>query len=77
MFCFITKNWRGRPLVNFESIVNLISSTTTRKGLIVKAALDNADYEVGSKVSDEELAKVRLAHETFHGEWKYTIRPSK
>jgi hypothetical protein len=75
MFCFITKNWRGRPLVNYETIVNLISSTTTRKGLIVKAALDEAEYEVGIKVSDEELAKVRLAPETFHGEWNYTICP--
>jgi hypothetical protein len=77
MFCFITKNWRGRPLVNYETIVNLISSTTTRKGLIVKAALDVAEYPIGIKVSDEELAKVRLAPETFHGEWNYTIRPSK
>jgi hypothetical protein len=77
MFCFITKNWRGRPLITYETIVNLISSTTTRKGLIVKAALDETEYEVGIEVSDEELAKVRLAPETFHGEWNYTIRPSK
>jgi len=77
MFCFITKNWRGRPLLRYETIVNLISSTTTRKGLIVKAALDENDYEVGIKVSDEELAKVNLAPETFHGEWNYTIRPSR
>ena len=77
MFCFITKNWRGRPLVNYETIVNLISSTTTRKGLIVKAALDEAEYPIGIKISDEELAKVRLAPETFHGDWNYTIRPSK
>lgn len=76
MFCFITKNWRGRPLLSYETIVNLISSTTTRKGLIVKAALDENDYEVGIKVSDEELAKVRLAPETFHGEWNYIIHPS-
>ena len=77
MFCFITKNWRGRPLLTYETIVNLISSTTTRKGLIVKAAVDANDYEVGIKVSDEELAKVRLAPERFHGEWNYTIHPSK
>jgi len=76
MFCFITKNWRGRPLRTYATIVQLIRSTTTRKGLIVKAALDENDYEVGIKVSDEELAKVRLAPETFHGEWNYTIRPS-
>jgi len=77
MFCFITKNWRGRPLLTYETIVNLISSTTTRKGLTVKAALDENTYEIGIKVSDEELAKVSLAPETFHGEWNYTIRPSK
>ena len=77
MFCFITKNWRGRPLLTYETIVNLIANTSTREGLIVKAALDETDYKVGIKVSDEELAKVRLAPETFHGEWNYTIRPSK
>lgn len=77
LFCFITKNWRGRPLVNYETIVNLISSTTTRQGLIVKAALDETEYEVGIEVSDEELATVRLAPDIFHGEWNYTIRPKK
>lgn len=77
LFCFITQNWRGRPLRSYETIVNLISSTTTRTGLLVKAALDETAYEVGIKVSDDELAKVRLAPESFHGEWNYTIRPSK
>jgi len=77
LFCFITKNWRGRPLTSYEVIVNLISNTTTEQGLIVKAALDETVYETGIKVSDEELAKVLLTRATFHGEWNYTIRPRK
>jgi hypothetical protein len=75
LFCFITKNWRGRPLTSYEVIVNLISNTATEQGLIVKAALDETVYETGIKVSDEELAKVLLTRATFHGEWNYTIRP--
>lgn len=77
LFCFISKNWRGRPLTNYEVIVNLISNTTTEQGLIVKAALDETMYETGIKVSDEELAKVLLTRASFHGEWNYTIRPRK
>ena len=77
LFCFITKNWRGRPLTSYEVIVNLISNTTTEQGLIVKAALDETVYETGIKVSDEELAKVLLTRASFHGEWNYTIRPRK
>ena len=75
LFCFITKNWRGRPLTSYEVIVNLISKTTTEQGLIVKAALDETVYETGIKVSDEELAKILLTPASFHGEWNYTIRP--
>jgi hypothetical protein len=75
LFCFITKNWRGRPLTSYEVIVNLISNTATEQGLIVKAALDETVYETGIKVSDEELAMVLLTRATFHGEWNYTIRP--
>ena len=77
LFCFITKNWRGRPLTSYEVIVNLISNTTTEQGLIVKATLDETVYETGIKVSDEELSKILLTRETFHGEWNYTIRPRK
>ena len=77
LFCFITKNWRGRPLTSYEVIVNLISNTTTEQGLIVKAALDETVYETGIKVSDEELAKVLLTRASFHGEWNYTVRPQK
>jgi Rhodopirellula transposase DDE domain len=77
LFCFITKNWRGRPLTSYEVIVNLISNTTTEQGLIVKAALDETIYETGIEVSDEELAKVLLTRAAFHGEWNYSIRPRK
>lgn len=77
LFCFITKNWRGRPLTSYEIIVNLISHTKTAQGLLVKAALDETVYETGIQVSDEELAKVQLTPASFHGEWNYTIRPRK
>jgi len=76
LFCFITKNWRGRPLTSYEVIVNLIASTTTASGLLVKAALDTGHYETGIEVTDEELAGVNLPPARFHGEWNYTIRPT-
>jgi hypothetical protein len=75
LFCFITKNWRGRPLTSYEVIVNLIANTTTASGLTVRAALDTNEYETGIEISDEELAKVKLTPAKFHGEWNYTIRP--
>lgn len=75
LFCFITKNWRGRPLECHETIVNLISNTTTDAGLIVRAALDQKEYETGIKVTDEELSRVKLKRNDFHGEWNYTIKP--
>lgn len=77
LFCFITKNWRGRPLESHQTIVQLISHTTTDTGLIVRAALDTTEYETGIKVSDEELARVRLKRAEFHGEWNYAIHPRK
>ena len=77
LFCFITKNWRGRPLTSYEVIVNLISNTTTKNGLTVRAALDTNHYETGIEISDDALARVKLTPATFHGEWNYTIRPSK
>jgi hypothetical protein len=76
MFCHSTENWRGRPLVSHETIVNLIGSTTTQTGLSIQAALDNNSYPTGIKVSDETLAAVRIERATFHGEWNYTILPS-
>ena len=77
MFCFITKNWRGRPLTSHQTIVELISSTTTDAGLVVRAALDDNEYETGITISDEELSQVKLKRSEFHGEWNYTIRPRK
>jgi hypothetical protein len=73
MFSYITKNWRGRPLETIEVIVNLIANTTTAAGLKIKAALDTGKYEKGITVSDEEMKKVRIRMDTFHGDWNYTI----
>jgi len=77
LFSFITKNWRARPLVSLEVIVNLIASTTTRTGLIVKAALDTNQYPTKIKVTDEQLGQLRLKRHEFHGEWNYTALPRK
>lgn len=77
MFCFITKNWRGRPLTSLETIVELIGNTTTDTGLTVRAALDHAEYETGIKVSDQQLDQVNLKRSEFHGDWNYTVRPRK
>jgi transposase len=76
LFSFITHNWRGKPLVSRQAIVELIGSTTTRKGLTVRAALDTHAYETGIKVSDNELASVKLTRHNFHGDWNYTIKPA-
>jgi len=75
MFCHITKNWRGRPLVSQEVIVNLIANTTTQKGLRIQAQRDTNTYPLGITVTDEELAAVQLEKEAFHGEWNYKILP--
>jgi len=77
LFCYITQNWRGKPLVSREAIVSLIGSTRTRTGLVVRAALDTDRYQTGIKVSDEELAMVQLQRHDFHGDWNYTIKPRK
>ena len=75
LFCHITQNWRARPLLSHQVMVNLIANTTTRKGLKVKAALDNRLYETGIRISAEELAAVRIKCHSFQGEWNYTILP--
>jgi Rhodopirellula transposase DDE domain len=75
LFSFITQNWRGRPLDSRETVVNLIASTRTRTGLVVKAALDTNHYETAIKVSDAEYATLRMTRHRFHGDWNYTIRP--
>ena len=77
LFSFITQNWRGKPLVNLQAIVSLIANTTTSTGLIVKAALDTNHYETEIKVSDEELAALRMQRHEFHGDWNYTITPRR
>jgi transposase len=75
MFSFISQNWRGRPLVSLAVIVDLIGSTTTKSGLKVTCMTDENTYAKGIKVSDEELSKVNLVKDDFHGEWNYTILP--
>ena len=76
LFSYISMNWRGKPLVTHEAIVNLIAATTTRKGLRVRAELDGGHYPKGIKVTDEELKTVHIVREDFHGEWNYSILPS-
>jgi transposase len=75
MFCHITENWRGRPLVSQAVIVNLIANTTTNTGLTIKAQLDKNSYPIGIKVSDEEYATLNITKHRFHGDWNYTIAP--
>ena len=75
LFCHITRNWRGKPLTSHVVIVKLIGGTTTGEGLRVKAALDRKRYPAGVKVTDEELAQVRLRRGRFHGDWNYSILP--
>jgi len=76
LFSFISSNWRGEPLRDYETIVNLISRTTTAKGLQVTCRLDRRKYPTGRKVTDEEIRRVNLQQNKFHGEWNYTIHPS-
>jgi transposase len=75
LFSFISSNWRGEPLRDYETIVKLISRTTTAKGLRVTCRLDRRKYPKGRKVTDEEMKCVNLERDEFHGEWNYTIRP--
>ena len=76
MFSFISLNWRGKPLVSHEVVVNLIGSTHTDKGLTIQAELDTDTYPKGIKVTDNELDKVNLKRDDFHGEWNYAIAPN-
>jgi hypothetical protein len=76
LFSYISQNWRGKPLVSHEVIVNLIASTTTRTGLTVHCALDTNTYPKGIKVTDDELNQLNLVRDEFHGEWNYTIKPN-
>ena len=76
LFSYISLNWRGKPLVSHEVIVNLIAATTTRKGLKVQSGLDQNQYPKGIKITDEEFAAIRLVRDAFHGEWNYRIMPN-
>jgi hypothetical protein len=75
LFSFISSNWRGEPLRDYETIVQLIARTTTAKGLKVTCRLDRRKYPTGRKVTEEEMKRVNLERSTFHGDWNYTIRP--
>jgi hypothetical protein len=77
LFSFITSNWRGEPLADYATVVNLISKTTTTAGLEVSCRLDRRRYPVGRKVSDAEWRKINLHRDEFHGDWNYTIRPRR
>jgi len=78
LFCHITENWRGRPLINHEVIVSLIANTTTKAGLRIKVELDAGQYPTGLKVTDEQIRAVNLFPAAFHGEdWNYTIKPRR
>jgi len=75
MFCHLTENWRGRPLVSREVVVNLIGHTPTTKGLVIRSALDEHSYPTGREVTAEQMERLALKQEKFHGEWNYTLRP--
>ena len=75
LFSYITQNWRGRPLTDYRTVVELIASTTTTAGLIVNARLDKRHYKKGVKVPADEMKKLNIRRHTFHGEWNYTISP--
>jgi len=77
MFSFISKNWRGRPLVSLEVIVSLIANTTTNTGLRIKCAVDKNRYETGIKVTNEEMSSLNLIADEFHGEWNYRLFPRR
>jgi hypothetical protein len=77
LFCHITENWRGRPLVDHETVVELIGSVRTRTGLTVKADVDAREYATGVKVPDAEMDSLLITRDAFHGDWNYTIHPRR
>jgi len=77
LFSFISSNWRGEPLRDYETIVRLIAGTTTAKGLAVSCRLDRRKYPSGRRVTDEEMKRIRITPQVFHGEWNYVIRPRR
>ena len=77
MFCHITENWRGRPLVSREVVVNLIGHTTTRSGLAIRSELDENSYPTGQPVTAEQMESLSLKRDKFHGDWNYSLTPRK
>lgn len=75
MFAHITQNWRGRPLISHEVIINLIGHTTTKTGLQIRVELDTQSYPTGRKITNEEFAQIQIERDAFHGEWNYKILP--
>lgn len=77
LFSFISVNWRGKPLLSYQTIISLIAATTTKSGLTVKARLDKKNYEKGIEISEKEMSSINLTRHSFHGEWNYTISPKQ
>jgi len=75
LFSYISVNWRGKPLTSLETIIELLSHTTTKQGLTVTAVIDQHSYPTGIKVTDAEMALINIIRDNFHGEWNYTIKP--
>jgi len=75
MFSYISSNWRGQPLESYEAIIDLIGSTTTQKGLKIKAKLDKRKYKKGRTVSEEEFLKINLVNSKTLAQWNYSIMP--
>ena len=75
LFSFISSNWRGEPLRDYETVVKLIAKTTTAKGLTVTCRLDRRKYPTGRKVTKDDMKGINLQRNRFHGEWNYVIRP--
>ena len=75
LFSFISQNWRGKPLVSHQVIVDLIAATTTKTGLKVRAQIDANLYPLGIQVSDQQIAGLNIERDSFHGEWNYKILP--
>jgi hypothetical protein len=77
LFSFISMNWKGQPLTDYETVVNLIAATKTEKGLVVTSQLDRQIYQKGIQITDEQLQKINLKKDKFHGEWNYSIKKRK
>jgi hypothetical protein len=77
LFSQITRNWRGRPLTSHETIINLISATTTTTGLTVTAQLDTDHYPTGIEISDRQMKELPIIRNAWHGDWNYTLHPTR